>query len=103
MPDAVIRQMLRPFRSNNIRLALRTLVNNYPSHERFLHFWFFLKLPARHGNAVTSGTPKPDQQYRQAAGAIGQGLMRGLPYAAMGQLTRICQECRNGKTRTQQD
>jgi hypothetical protein len=32
----------------------------------------FLKLPARHGNAVTSGTPKPDrQQYRQAGGVSG--------------------------------
>jgi len=32
----------------------------------------FLKLPARHGSAVTSGTPKPDcQQYRQTDGVSG--------------------------------
>jgi hypothetical protein len=33
--------MLRPFRRYDIRPALRTPVDNYPSHERFLHFCFF--------------------------------------------------------------
>ena len=36
-----IRQMLRPFRCNDIRPALRTLFDNYPSHGHFLHFCFF--------------------------------------------------------------
>jgi len=54
MPDAIARQMLRPFRGNDIRSALRTLIDSYSSHRRFLHLCF-LKLSARQGNAVTSG------------------------------------------------
>jgi len=54
MPDAIARQMLRPFRGNDIRSALRTLIDSYSGHGRFLRLCF-LKLSARHGNAVTSG------------------------------------------------
>jgi len=54
MPDAIARQMLRPFRGNDIRSALRTLIDSHSSHRRFLHLCF-LKLSARQGNAVTSG------------------------------------------------
>src|SRR5215470_2793376 len=36
MPDAIIRQMLGPFRGNDIRTALRTLIDRYSSHGRFL-------------------------------------------------------------------
>ena len=64
----MIRQVLRPFRGNDIRTALRTLIANYPTHGRFLQFCF-LKLPARHANAVTRGTQKNRCEHRQAAGS----------------------------------
>ena len=36
MPNTIIRQVLRPFRGNDIRTALRTLIDRYSSHGRFL-------------------------------------------------------------------
>jgi hypothetical protein len=40
MPNTTIRQMLRTFRGNNIRSALRTLIDKYSNHRRFLPFLF---------------------------------------------------------------
>jgi hypothetical protein len=40
MPNTIIRQMLGPFRGNDIRTALRTLIDQYSSHGRFLPFAF---------------------------------------------------------------
>ena len=40
MPNAMIRQMLRPFRSNDIGTTLRTLISGYAIHKRFLSFAF---------------------------------------------------------------
>ena len=41
VPNTIIRQMLRPFRRNDIRTTLRTLIDRRFTHGRFLHFGFF--------------------------------------------------------------
>jgi hypothetical protein len=64
--------MLRQFRGNDIRTALRTLVTNHSSHGHFPRFRV-LKLPARHCKAVTRGTPK--SKHRQAAALASQHLL----------------------------
>lgn len=38
VPNAIIRKMLRPFRCNDIRMTLRTLIDRHFIHGRFLHF-----------------------------------------------------------------
>jgi hypothetical protein len=40
VPNTIIRQMLRPFRRNDIRTTLRTLIDRHFTHGRFLHFRF---------------------------------------------------------------
>ena len=61
VPNAIVQQMLRPLRCNDIRPALRTLVDNCSGRGRFLNFCFFeITRPAWQccdGRHTKSGSP----------------------------------------------